>query len=87
VCCNAPEFSAVVGADGHVSPCFFIAGPARAPRAPELGAALASAPMRALRAAIRGGGRPECERCVCSMWRDPATLERERFTQRGAVDA
>jgi MoaA/NifB/PqqE/SkfB family radical SAM enzyme len=87
VCCNAPEFSAVVGADGHVSPCFFIAGPAHAPRAPELGAALASAPMRALRAAIRGGGRPECERCVCSMWRDPATLERERFTRRGAVDA
>ena len=26
--CNAPEFSAVVGADGRVSPCFFIPGPA-----------------------------------------------------------
>jgi MoaA/NifB/PqqE/SkfB family radical SAM enzyme len=85
--CNAPEFSAVVGADGHVSPCFFIAGPARSPRAPELGAALASAPMRALRAAIRAGGRPECERCVCSMWRDPAALARERFSQKVAVDA
>ena len=26
--CNAPEFSAVVGVDGRVSPCFFIPGPA-----------------------------------------------------------
>lgn len=85
--CNAPEFSAVVGADGRVSPCFFIGGPATAPRAPELRAALASEPMRALRAVIRGGGRPECERCVCSMWRDREALEREHFVQRVAADA
>jgi MoaA/NifB/PqqE/SkfB family radical SAM enzyme len=85
--CNAPEFSAVIGAGGRVAPCFFIAGPAFAPRAPALGAALASEPMRALRGAIRAGERPECERCVCSMWRDPATLARESFTQRTAADA
>jgi MoaA/NifB/PqqE/SkfB family radical SAM enzyme len=84
--CNAPEFSAVVGADGRVAPCFFIPGPAQA-RAPDLGAALASEPMRALRAAIRRGRRPECERCVCSMWRDPAALARETFTNRVAADA
>ena len=29
--CNAPEFSAVIGATGRVQPCFFIAGPARCP--------------------------------------------------------
>ena len=28
--CNAPEFSAVVGATGRVQPCFFISGPAEA---------------------------------------------------------
>jgi MoaA/NifB/PqqE/SkfB family radical SAM enzyme len=82
--CNAPEFSAVVGADGRVAPCFFIAGPAQAPRAPELVQALASEPMRALRAAIRGGQRPECERCVCSMWRDEAALA---FAPRKTADA
>ncbi len=82
--CNAPEFSAVVAADGRVAPCFFIAGPAHAPRAPELVEALASEPMRALRAAIRAGQRPECERCVCSMWRDDAALT---FAPRTAANA
>jgi len=85
--CNAPEFSAVVGADGRVAPCFFIPGPAHAPRAPDLGAALASEPMRALRDAIRGGRRPECERCVCSKWRDPAALALETFTNGVAAHA
>src|SRR5882724_8595277 len=28
--CNAPEFSAVIGATGHVQPCFFISGPSDA---------------------------------------------------------
>ncbi len=77
--CNAPEFSAVVGADGRVAPCFFIPAPALAPRAPELVASLASEPARALRAAIRAGERHECARCVCSMWREPAALTGEAF--------
>jgi Fe-coproporphyrin III synthase len=85
--CNAPEFSAVVGADGRVAPCFFIPGPTLAPRAPDLGAALASDPMRALRETIRSGRRHECVRCVCSMWRDPATLSRETFTNKAAARA
>jgi MoaA/NifB/PqqE/SkfB family radical SAM enzyme len=67
--CNAPEFSAVVGVDGRVSPCFFIPGPTLAPNA-GLRAALDSGPMAGLREAIRAGERRECERCVCSMWRD-----------------
>jgi len=68
--CNAPEFSAVVGVDGRVAPCFFIDAPPGA--AGGLADALASGPSQQLRADIRAGKRRECERCVCSMWRDPA---------------
>jgi len=78
--CNAPEFSAVIGATGRLQPCFFISGPLDA-RISESGARLAgdiagvlnSSSMRALRTAIREGRRVECETCVCSMWRDPGT--------------
>jgi len=66
--CNAPEFSAVVGVDGRVSPCFFIPGPASA-AGEGLATQLAGAPMVELRRAIRDGERRECERCVCSMYR------------------
>jgi MoaA/NifB/PqqE/SkfB family radical SAM enzyme len=82
--CNAPEFSAVIDAQGRVAPCHFIAAPALAPRAAELRRALASGPASALRSAIRSGQRPECKRCVCSMWRDPETLARATFRQRAA---
>jgi MoaA/NifB/PqqE/SkfB family radical SAM enzyme len=69
--CNAPEFSAVIGARGDVSPCFFIAGP-REPGAPaELERKLNSDAQIRLRQSIRAGERPECARCVCSMWRNP----------------
>ncbi|HEU4781541.1 MAG TPA: radical SAM/SPASM domain-containing protein [Steroidobacteraceae bacterium] len=81
--CNAPEFSAVVGVDGRVAPCFFIPGPAAAV-APDAGlrAALDSEPMIELRRAIRAGERRECERCVCSMWRDPVETADRRFPRR-----
>ena len=69
--CNAPEFSAVIGVDGRTSPCFFIPGPAQPDTAFELIAALDSEAMRGLRDDIRAGRRPECERCVCSLWREP----------------
>jgi MoaA/NifB/PqqE/SkfB family radical SAM enzyme len=79
--CNAPEFSAVVGALGRVQPCFFISGPDEG--APlrgdhtaldEFSSALNGDRMRALRASIRAGARPECKTCVCSMWRDSTDL-------------
>jgi MoaA/NifB/PqqE/SkfB family radical SAM enzyme len=70
--CNAPEFSAVIGVHGQVSPCFFIGGPSSAVVDSDPAAALQGAAMRALRADIRAGKRPECARCVCSLWRDPA---------------
>jgi MoaA/NifB/PqqE/SkfB family radical SAM enzyme len=69
--CNAPEFSAVVDANGRVRPCFFIPGPEEASLSNgALPTALNGAAMVGLREDIRGGTRPECTTCVCSMWRD-----------------
>jgi hypothetical protein len=79
--CNAPEFSAVVGATGRVQPCFFISGPLDARLSDtgaqpggDLGSVLNSGGMSALRTAIRDGRRAECKTCVCSMWRDTSTF-------------
>jgi Fe-coproporphyrin III synthase len=81
--CNAPEFSAVIGAGGKMQPCFFISGPAdgalrdgpgASGQEQDLEGALNGGAMAALRSAIRAGHRVECKTCVCSMWRDP-----ERF--------
>jgi Fe-coproporphyrin III synthase len=75
--CNAPEFSAVIGAAGRVQPCFFISGPAEASlqvdgaALDDLSRTLNGERMRALRSSIRAGARAECTTCVCSMWRDP----------------
>jgi Fe-coproporphyrin III synthase len=73
--CNAPEFSAVIGADGRVQPCFFIAGPDQPERPGDFLSTLNGDSMTALRDAIRTKRRVECSTCVCSMWRDPARLE------------
>ena len=73
--CNAPEFSAVVGAKGHVQPCFFIPGPPDAQIQGDFPRALNSDAMVTLRASIRAGARAECATCVCSMWRDLDTVE------------
>jgi Fe-coproporphyrin III synthase len=72
--CNAPEFSAVIGANGRVQPCFFIPGPPGADAWDDFGAALDSEGMAALRDEIRAGKRPECGSCVCSMWRELDTV-------------
>jgi MoaA/NifB/PqqE/SkfB family radical SAM enzyme len=68
--CNAPEFSAVIEADGRLRPCFFISGPPDTCATEDLGSALNATNMAALRSDIRCGRRPECVTCVCSMWRD-----------------
>jgi len=78
--CNAPEFSAVVGVDGGVAPCFFIPGPDT--RGMSLTSALDSPAMSELRRSIRAGERRECERCVCSMYREPAELAAMRLPRR-----
>jgi MoaA/NifB/PqqE/SkfB family radical SAM enzyme len=72
--CNAPEFSAVIGAQGRVQPCFFITGPPEAQLHGDLPAALNGAAMRRLRADIGQRRRAECATCVCSMWREPSRL-------------
>jgi Fe-coproporphyrin III synthase len=69
--CNAPEFSAVIGATGRVQPCFFISGPSDSQIHADFHSALNSRGMEALRGDIRAGARAECKTCVCSMWRDP----------------
>ncbi|HEY7996963.1 MAG TPA: radical SAM/SPASM domain-containing protein [Steroidobacteraceae bacterium] len=85
--CNVFEYSAVIGATGQVSPCFFISGPPSAQWAGDLGAVLNAAPMRALRADIRSGRRSECERCVCSLWREPDSRAGADFLPRERVHA
>jgi Fe-coproporphyrin III synthase len=74
--CNAPEFSAVVGVEGRAQPCFFIAGPQADSARGTLEEELNSGEMIALRETIRAGKRPECARCVCSLYRDPNSVER-----------
>jgi Fe-coproporphyrin III synthase len=70
--CNVFDYSAVIGATGRVSPCFFIPGPPQAAASSGLAHVLNGEPLVALRERIRSGGRPECTRCVCSLWREPA---------------
>jgi MoaA/NifB/PqqE/SkfB family radical SAM enzyme len=76
--CNVYEYSAVIGATGLVSPCFFISGPGASVAQESLGDILNHPSMSTLREQIRAGNRPECRRCVCSLWRDSGS--------RGAAD-
>ncbi|WP_161965824.1 radical SAM protein [Steroidobacter cummioxidans] len=69
--CNAPEFSAVITAQGHINPCYFIAGLQDSALPEDVDTALNGPRLLAVRDAIRTGARPECARCVCSMWREP----------------
>jgi MoaA/NifB/PqqE/SkfB family radical SAM enzyme len=85
--CNAPEFSAVIDATGHVQPCFFISGPPDATTDKAVGNALNDEGMTSLRAAIRTGGRPECKTCVCSLWRNTANIDGSAAFLRSLMDA
>jgi MoaA/NifB/PqqE/SkfB family radical SAM enzyme len=85
--CNAPEFSAVVGTRGEVQPCFFISGPPDSSLHNDLGDALNSEAMLTLRENIRSGSRPECGRCVCSLWREPGHFATADFLPQGRRSA
>jgi MoaA/NifB/PqqE/SkfB family radical SAM enzyme len=85
--CNVFEYSAVIGATGRVSPCFFISGPPGAIWRDDLESVLNGVSMSALRESIRAGDRPECARCVCSLWRDPERRGVADFLPRGQADA
>lgn len=80
--CNVFEYSAVIGATGRVSPCFFIPGPAPPPGTAHLAEALNSDESMVLRQRIRSGARPECARCVCSLWREPQQRQVADFLMR-----
>jgi MoaA/NifB/PqqE/SkfB family radical SAM enzyme len=80
--CNVFDFSAVITAAGHIRPCYFIPGPALRAPAEDLSQTLNSESMIALRNDIRAGARPECARCVCSLWREPDHRAAEDFLMR-----
>jgi Fe-coproporphyrin III synthase len=80
--CNAPEFSAVIDARNRVQPCFFIPAPFDSTVGSDLAGVLNGEAMAALRSDIRDRRRPECARCVCSMWREPGS-----FTSTHYLDA
>ncbi|NWG18570.1 MAG: radical SAM protein [Chloroflexi bacterium] len=78
--CNAPHISAVVEVDGTLRPCYFLPGVGRieadeADTTPVL-ETLNSPEALALRLAYRSGQRPECERCVCPLYKGPRALLR-----------
>jgi Fe-coproporphyrin III synthase len=81
--CNVSEFSAVIAADGRVHPCFFIPGPVASRAGNALDVALNADAMLLLRDSIARGARPECARCVCSMWRAPERRGAGDFLLRG----
>jgi Fe-coproporphyrin III synthase len=70
--CNVFDYSVVIDATGRVSPCFFIPGPPQTAGRADLAELLNGEAMSELRTHIRAGERPECARCVCSLWREPA---------------
>ncbi len=72
--CNAPEFSAVLDAKNRVQPCFFIPAPFDSTVRSDLSEVLDGEDMTRLRKDIREQRRPECARCVCSMWREPGSF-------------
>lgn len=75
--CNAPHISAVVEVDGTLRPCYFLpeVGKIEAEGAPLL-ETLNGPEALALRQAYRSGQRPECERCVCPLYKGPRALLR-----------
>jgi Fe-coproporphyrin III synthase len=70
--CNAPHISVVVNVDGSLQPCYFLAGnnDSRGLKG------LNSDHMQQMRAAYQKGATPECERCVCPLYRGPRSLLR-----------
>lgn len=78
--CNAPHLNVVIEVDGTLRPCYFLPGfgkieTGRAGRAP-LHDLINTPAAQALRQAYRTGQRPECERCVCPLYKGPRALLR-----------
>jgi MoaA/NifB/PqqE/SkfB family radical SAM enzyme len=75
--CNSPHISTVIEVDGTLRPCYFLPsyGKLEAGKTP-LHEAINAPAAQALRQAYRTGARPECERCVCPLYKGPRALVR-----------
>jgi MoaA/NifB/PqqE/SkfB family radical SAM enzyme len=75
--CNAPRLSVVVECDGTIRPCYFLPAVGRlTPSGEPIGRVVNGQAAQALRAAVRQGQRPECERCVCPLYMGARALVR-----------
>jgi MoaA/NifB/PqqE/SkfB family radical SAM enzyme len=81
--CNAPHMNVVVEVDGTLRPCYFLpafgqldTAPGTSEESGSLQVAINSDTAQALRQAYRTGARPECERCVCPLYKGPRSLLR-----------
>lgn len=73
--CNAPHFSTVIEVDGTLRPCYFLPSYGRLkPHGEPIQQAVNSDAAQSLRQAYRTGQRPECERCVCPLYKGPRAL-------------
>ncbi len=73
--CNSPHLSTVIEVDGSLRPCYFLPvyGKLNGAKLPE---AINTSAAQSLRQAYRSGARPECERCVCPLYKGPRALMR-----------
>jgi MoaA/NifB/PqqE/SkfB family radical SAM enzyme len=72
--CNSPHTSVVVEVDGTVRPCYFL--PSIGKIRSDLPSTLNSTEALHMRKAYRTGQRPECECCVCPLYKGPRSLLR-----------
>jgi hypothetical protein len=71
--CNAPHFSTVIEVDGTLRPCYFLPAYGKL-NGQVLGSAINGDVAQQLRQAYRARQRPECERCVCPLYKGPRAL-------------
>jgi MoaA/NifB/PqqE/SkfB family radical SAM enzyme len=73
--CNAPHLSTVIEVDGSLRPCYFLPAYGKL-NGGKLADAINTPAAQAMREAYRTGKRPECERCVCPLYKGPRALLR-----------
>jgi MoaA/NifB/PqqE/SkfB family radical SAM enzyme len=77
--CNTPHISTVIEVDGTLRPCYFLPGYGKLSSKGErvlFKDAINLPAAQAIRKAYRTGQRPECERCVCPLYKGPRSLLR-----------